>query len=76
MADGWLERLIAERNELGERTTKLKAFVVSDPCDNLDEFSRDLLHEQLPLMEKLHEVLTRRVTHAQRSVVKASKRRG
>lgn len=55
------ERVVAEKQELDEKRTKLAAFIVGPIFSALDEIDRDLLTEQNDIMYEYSDVLRRRI---------------
>jgi len=56
------QRVIDEKNDLGEKIKKLTEFTKTELFNNLSETEQDLLTQQLIDMNKYHGVLTLRVT--------------
>ena len=57
----FLERLVAERDELVEKMEKLTLFLKSDIFMNMKDYSRDLLMEQYRIMINYVDCLNRRI---------------
>ena len=57
----FLERLVAERDELVEKMEKLTLFLKSDIFMNMNDYSRDLLMEQYRIMISYVDCLNRRI---------------
>ncbi len=55
-------RLFEEFDQLSNRITRLKEFIVSDKYDSLPEIERKDLKEQLQHMQAYWKVLSRRVS--------------
>ncbi len=55
------ERLITERNELGEKLVKLKEFIVSLQFKSLPEEDRALLDDQCIVMKEYSRILDSRI---------------
>lgn len=57
----FIQRIIAEKQELDEKLEKLKAFLLSDKSDDIEHKYRRLLFEQHIIMEKYARVLDARI---------------
>lgn len=57
----FLERLVAERDELVEKMEKLTLFLKSDIFMNMNDYPRDLLMEQYRIMISYVDCLNRRI---------------
>jgi hypothetical protein len=57
----WQQRVIAERDEVQERLSKLEPFLDSINFTNLDADNQDLLVEQAHIMDEYVNVLNRRI---------------
>ena len=57
----FLERLVAERDELVEKMEKLTLFLKSDIFMKMNDYSRDLLMEQYRIMISYVDCLNRRI---------------
>lgn len=57
----FLERLVAERDELVEKMEKLTLFLKSDIFMNMNDYARDLLMEQYRIMISYVDCLNRRI---------------
>jgi hypothetical protein len=57
----WEGRIVAERHELETRIEKLRAFIVSEKFATLTPLHRELMHEQVDVMEKYKRILTDRI---------------
>jgi hypothetical protein len=57
----WQQRVIAERDEVRERLSKLEPFLDSINFTNLDADNQDLLVEQAHIMDEYVNVLNRRI---------------
>lgn len=57
----FLERLVAERDELVEKMEKLTIFLKSDIFMNMNDYARDLLMEQYRIMISYVDCLNRRI---------------
>lgn len=55
------QRVVDEKNELGERLEKLLAFLQTDLYKSLAEQERELLFFQSQVMEDYYEVLEQRI---------------
>lgn len=55
------QRVVDEKNELGERLTKLLAFIGTDLYKSLPEEDKELLFFQSQIMEDYFEVLEQRI---------------
>jgi hypothetical protein len=55
------QRVVDEKNELGERLEKLLAFLQADLYKSLSEQERELLFFQSQVMEDYYEVLEQRI---------------
>lgn len=55
------ERMLGEFNELNEKATKLRDFILSDKGKEVDNLNRDLLVAQLKAMEAYLSVLSIRI---------------
>lgn len=55
------ERMLGEFNELNEKATKLRDFILSDKSKEVDNLNRDLLVAQLKAMEAYLSVLSIRI---------------
>jgi hypothetical protein len=60
-AETFLDRLYAERQELGVKLEKLQAFSTTPAFDGLDEDNRDLLRQQMSAMQIYMVVLDKRI---------------
>ena len=56
-----VQRMVAERAELGERRDKLAAFVASDKLADLDAQDAALLNSQLRAMGEYYDILDLRL---------------
>lgn len=57
----FLERLVAERDEIADRMGKLALFLKSDIFMNMNDYSRELLMEQYRIMISYVDCLNRRI---------------
>lgn len=55
------QRVVDERNELIEKTTKLHTFFKTEIFGNLQEEDKNLLEEQVQLMMNYSDVLLKRI---------------
>lgn len=55
------QRMLEEFNEVNERANKLREFILSDKCKEVDNLNRDLLIAQLKAMEAYISVLSIRI---------------
>ena len=61
MEQAVFQRMLGEFNEVNERATKLRDFVLSDKSKEIDNLNRDLLIAQLKAMEAYVSVLSIRI---------------
>lgn len=61
MEQAVFQRMLGEFNEVNERTTKLRDFILSDKSKEIDNLNRDLLIAQLKAMEAYVSVLSIRI---------------
>ncbi len=61
MLHNWQERVIQEKRDLDVRLANLQAFIASDDCTRLDNYARDLLHQQVHYMRAYSQVLANRI---------------
>ena len=55
------QRMLTEFNEVNERATKLKEFILSEDINKIDNLNKDLLIAQLKAMEAYLSVLSIRI---------------
>lgn len=55
------ERVVVEQNELNDKISKLSEFIKSDFFSTLDTENKNLLTEQLEIMQKYSDVLIKRI---------------
>lgn len=55
------QRMLTEFNEVNERATKLKEFILGENSNKVDNLNRDLLIAQLKAMEAYLSVLSIRI---------------
>ena len=55
------QRMLTEFNEVNERATKLKEFILSEDVKKIDNLNKDLLIAQLKAMEAYLSVLSIRI---------------
>ena len=55
------QRMLTEFNEVNERATKLKEFILSEDVNKIDNLNKDLLIAQLKAMEAYLSVLSIRI---------------
>lgn len=55
------QRMLTEFNEISERATKLKEFILSEDINKIDNLNKDLLIAQLKAMEAYLSVLSIRI---------------
>jgi hypothetical protein len=61
MEQAVFQRMLGEFNEVNERATKLRDFILSDKSKEIDNLNRDLLIAQLKAMEAYVSVLSIRI---------------
>lgn len=61
MEQAVFQRMLGEFNEVNERATKLRDFILSDKSKEIDNLNRDLLIAQLKAMEAYISVLSIRI---------------
>ena len=62
MTQGVLDRMLVEFQENGERTNKLRAFILdSEKFDKIDNLNKDLMISQLKAMEAYISILSIRI---------------
>lgn len=61
MEQAVFQRMLEEFNEVNERATKLRDFILSDKSKEIDNLNRDLLIAQLKAMEAYVSVLSIRI---------------
>ena len=61
MEQAVFQRMLEEFNEVNERANKLREFILSDKCKEVDNLNRDLLIAQLKAMEAYISVLSIRI---------------
>lgn len=61
MEQAVFQRMLGEFNEVNERATKLRDFILSDKSKEIDNLNRDLLIAQLKAMEVYVSVLSIRI---------------
>ena len=61
MEQAVFQRMLGEFNEVNERANKLREFILSDKCKEVDNLNRDLLIAQLKAMEAYISVLSIRI---------------
>ena len=61
MEQAVFQRMLEEFNEVNERANKLREFILSDKCKEVDNLNRDLLITQLKAMEAYVSVLSIRI---------------
>lgn len=61
MEQAVFQRMLGEFNEVNERATKLRDFILSDESKEIDNLNRDLLIAQLKAMEAYVSVLSIRI---------------
>lgn len=59
--EAYQERVVAEKKELDERHSKLKAFLETSVFCALPSQERQLLREQAEVMRQYSDILTRRI---------------
>lgn len=59
--EAFFQRMLGEFNEVNERATKLRDFILSDKSKEIDNLNRDLLIAQLKAMEAYASVLSIRI---------------
>lgn len=55
------QRMLTEFNEVNERATKLKEFILSEDVNKINDLNKDLLIAQLKAMEAYLSVLSIRI---------------
>lgn len=61
MEQAVFQRMLEEFNEVNERANKLREFILSDKCKEVDNLNRDMLIAQLKAMEAYISVLSIRI---------------
>ena len=61
MEQAVFQRMLTEFNEVNERATKLKEFILSEDVKKIDNLNKDLLIAQLKAMEAYLSVLSIRI---------------
>lgn len=61
MEQAVFQRMLGEFNEVNERATKLRDFILSDKSKEIDNLNRDLLIAQLKIMEAYVSILSIRI---------------
>lgn len=61
MEQAVFQRMLGEFNEVNERASKLREFILSDKSKEVDNLNRDLLIAQLKAMEAYVSVLSIRI---------------
>lgn len=61
MEQAVFQRMLEEFNEVNERATKLRDFILSDKSKEIDNLNRDLLIAQLKAMEAYASILSIRI---------------
>lgn len=61
MEQAVFQRMLGEFNEVNERATKLRDFILSDKSKEIDNLNRDLLIAQLKAMEAYVSILSIRI---------------
>lgn len=61
MEQAVFQRMLGEFNEVNERATKLRDFILSDRSKEIDNLNRDLLIAQLKAMEAYVSILSIRI---------------
>lgn len=61
MEQAVFQRMLEEFNEVNERATKLRDFILSDKSKEIDNLNRDLLIAQLKAMEAYVSILSIRI---------------
>ena len=61
MEQAVFQRMLGEFNEVNERATKLRDFILNDKSKEIDNLNRDLLIAQLKAMEAYVSVLSIRI---------------
>lgn len=61
MEQAVFQRMLGEFNEVNERATKLRDFILGDKSKEIDNLNRDLLIAQLKAMEAYVSVLSIRI---------------
>lgn len=68
----WLDRVKEEHKELNEKAIRLRTFLVSEACSELDRPAKSLLRMQLRAMDDYLTVLELRIDLEERRRAKAS----
>ena len=61
--ESFKERLIAEKNQLDERSEKLANFIISDEFNDIDGLQQKLLINQSQIMVQYQHILSLRIKH-------------
>ena len=61
MEQAVFQRMLEEFNEVNERANKLREFILSDKCKEVDNLNRDMLIAHLKAMEAYISVLSIRI---------------
>ena len=61
MVENWVEKIVEEQTQLGERILKLRTFLESVESSNVPVLHADLLRQQLATMQQYAKLLKMRV---------------